>query len=212
MTDATTPLELRQREEIEFERARRRSQKFITFDTLAETFGQAEWQRFQRHDPLAFLRAKLDVQGGPDGLWLVAEFGDDYRSQVHFLFEWPLIQRLGGFAWCVTREIFEDDGQLQWVVNSAAYMLSEECGSEIKILVRGNRAAWEWQEDHKYDAPAGRPCPLPPRKRVAGEFCGTCKARFRTEDLAVLPHSDRMNFMLPCGHTSVGTWTEDVLA
>lgn len=210
MTDTPTPLELRQLEDAEIERNRRHSPKFIAFDTLAEQWGQAEWQRFRLKFPLDFLRAKLDVRGGPPGLWLVVDWADEYRSAVKLLFERQAGRQVPRFEWHISTYFAqENDDFLRFSMREVAHTLSRECGTETEILVRPNRIAWHWHEDHKYEQPAERPLPAPPRKRIAGQFCGTCSTRFRTEELHALHHKYWIGEPLPCGHSAAGVWTED---
>lgn len=205
MTEQRSALELRQAEDAEFERKRRRSIEFIAFDMMAAQFGQAEWQRFSSREPLAFLRAKLDVQGGPPGLFLDVNWSDPYQAEFACRFEWRLDRGHGDrcrLDWGTTREFAESDDDLRWVVDSVAYMLTRQSEVPTRILVRSNRSAWEWHENHKNDPPPPKPRSLARLQRIAGEFC-TCGARFRTEEL-----ENPSSGMLPCGHLSVGYWTE----
>lgn len=201
----TTPAE----DEAEFERRRRRSQKFLAFDLLAELHGQAEWQRFRREHPLLFLRAKLDLQAGPPGLWLSVDW-HNYQLEVLFRFEWPAVGRVER-RYCLLRfaEILADEKCAGGFLHESARWMARDVeiqsgGIDTRITVRGNREAWDWHEDHKNDPPQDAPRPLPRRQRVAGHFCGTCRARFRFEALP-----DRYSVVLPCGHNAAGEWTED---
>jgi hypothetical protein len=213
LTDSPAPLEPHQLEELEFERKRRRSQKFLAFDMIAELHGQAEWQRFRRSDPPEFLRSKIDVQAGPAGLWSGVQL-DPYGAAFLLRFECPVwrpgsVRRLDLSLSRREIERDENDDFLRFTAEDAAGIIRRESGVDTRILVRGNREAWNWHEDHKYDQPTPGLCALPPRRRVAGEFCGTCKARFRTEDLRAR-FCDSSGMRLPCGHQSVGVWEEEI--
>lgn len=215
MTDPS-PLEQRQAEDAEFERKRRRSLEFIALDMWAAQYGMAEWQRLRRLHPEAFFQAKFDVRGGPPGMRISVGWNHD-RTELVCWFEWPAVRRvarlLRGIDFRTLMRAEDADGDSGFLKYCADWMAREvtyETGVETRIEVRGNREAWDWHESHKGDL-AQALAPLPPRKRIAGRFCGTCGARFRTEALAAAGYcaGSYPTPPLPCGHPAVGVWTED---
>jgi hypothetical protein len=206
--DSPTSIELRQREDAEFERKRLRSPEFIGAELVAGQFGQAEWQRFRSSDPLAFLRARLDVQGGPTHLSIEVawHWANPYNDFIVWA-RWSAPRQVACLCWQLSRRDVQDDPG--FLTHSAEWMardITRLSGAETRILDRGNLPAYMWHSDHKNDPPAERPRALPPRKRIAGPFCGTCKARFRTEELPSLLEHYRVDGVLPCGHAAVGDW------
>ncbi len=199
-TDPEARVRGRAAEDAEFERRRRQQLQYLAADMFAQSMGQADWQRFRRDNPLGFLRAKLDIQGGPPGLGTPhLEFSWDDRSTLWIVFEW---QKGPNVAWMSRglsfREITRDeDGR--FLADSARWLAREVArasGVATEIRVRGNRAAYEWHEAHKNDAPAARPRLAPARKRLGGSICGLCRAKFDDE----LVDFGGFSAGLPCGH------------
>ena len=206
MTDRPSPLDERRAADAEFERKRRRFIEYIAADMLAAHYGMADWQRFRRQEPLAFLRAKLEIEGGPTGLWFGFEY-DPQHDATLLRCEWLAESGVVQGNWQLSsRELQRDDNGdfLAFVASDTACAITRRSGVATRIMVRSDRAAYEHHERHKNDPPTARPVAGPPRTRIAGHFCGTCKARFRFEELV-----DRRSISpLPCGHWAAGDFTE----
>lgn len=181
------------------ERRREVKLAWLAADLFAEhILGQADWQAFRRDNPIEFIRAKLDVQGGPPGFWVGVDWMRLECEAIGFTFEWQkgpnFVQMARGISF---RELQrdEDDGFLKWCVASFAREVTRASGVATEIRVRGNRAAYEWHEAHKGDAPKERPQLAPVRKRYGDDICGSCRAKFDASSVATYATG-----MLPCGH------------
>jgi hypothetical protein len=200
-----TPLEKRQTEDAEFERKRRRSLEYLAMEMLAAHHGMADWQRFRSHEPLAFLRAKLVIDGGPPELWLGLDWKGFDRDEVVCWFEWSAMGAMQRLVRTISvHELIrnEDDGLLRYCAGWLASEVGRASGVKTQITLRGNRAAYEWHEAHKHDPAPPAPRALPPQKIIGGSFCEFCKAKFSREQLAVFAET------LPCGHAWGGACYE----
>jgi hypothetical protein len=142
----------RRAEDEEFERTRRRKLEFIALDMVAEHYGQSDWQRFRRENPLAFLRAKVEIIDGPPAFRL-GVYQDAPRGLYDLVFrfdwftgEWRCYQLTVSAGELQRQEAVNTrsaDDFLGHVMCQAAREIERDSGAAVTMRIRGNRSAHE---------------------------------------------------------------------